>query len=66
MTAQSPEDIASCFTEDGVVTDDYQGVREILKWLSYVPCAKGGPLPLLMPAPDSGDQATSHPGQPAR
>ncbi len=35
MTAQSPEDIASCFTEDGVVTDERQshhGRAAILKW----------------------------------
>ncbi|WP_440957853.1 nuclear transport factor 2 family protein [Oceanicaulis sp. LC35] len=35
MTAQNPEDIASCFTEDGVVTDERQshhGRAAILKW----------------------------------
>jgi acetyl-CoA carboxylase/biotin carboxylase 1 len=37
-----------------VVSDDYQGVREILRWLSYVPIRKEGPLPILYPS-DLGD-----------
>ena len=37
-----------------VVSDDYQGVREILRWLSYVPIVKGGSLPILPPS-DLGD-----------
>ena len=37
-----------------IVSDDYQGVREILRWLSYVPVVKGGSLPILPPS-DLGD-----------
>lgn len=31
-----------------VATDDYDGVRTMLHWLSYVPKHRGGPLPAIV------------------
>ena len=49
-----PDIMYSNGVSHSVVQDDYQGVREILRWLSYVPICKEGPLPILYPN-DSSD-----------
>ena len=49
-----PDIMYSNGVSHSIVSDDYQGVREILKWLSYVPIKKEGPLPILAPS-DLGD-----------
>eukprot|EP00949_MAST-11_sp_MAST-11-sp1_P001689 g1689.t1 len=40
------------------VKDDFEGVKAILRWLSYVPATRGGALPIIRPAfGDSPDRS---------
>ena len=31
------------------VNDDLEGVNNIVQWISYIPCKKGDPVPMLIP-----------------
>jgi len=61
MQLGGPKVMANNGVTHTLVDDDVSGAKEILQWLSYVPCVLGGPLPELDSSDDLCREVTYHP-----
>ena len=61
MQLGGPKVMANNGVSHCLVEDDVSGALEIIKWLSYVPCTVGGPLPLITPKDPVDRDVTYYP-----
>jgi len=61
MQLGGPKVMANNGVSHCLVEDDVSGALEIIKWLSYVPCTIGGPLPLMQPKDPVDRDVTYYP-----